>query len=188
MHSQKVSISVQNTKWTKGSSMKEIFADKDVVVIGNALSLNEKKLESLIGENTLTCAFNRGVERFKPDVAFLSIADGWNTEVDIGNAVSIHVSSEGRPSLTADYTIPMRVINKLKPHVGYRPSSGCIANAFLSQRLLGIKSVTLIGFDFKQTPTYYDQKTSSADEPHDYVRERKFTISYFIHERNYNII
>ena len=168
--------------------MKEIFANKDVVVIGNALSLNEKKLESLIGENTLTCAFNKGVEKFKPDVAFSSIADSWNSLIDLGSAVSIHVSSQGRPSLTADYTIPMRVINKLKPHVGHRPSTGCIANAFLSQRSLGIKSVTLIGFDFKQTPTYYDQKRTPADEPHDYVRERKFTISYFIKECNYNII
>lgn len=168
--------------------MKEVFANKDVVVIGNAASLNEKKLESLIGENTLTCAFNKGVEKFKPDVAFLSIADIWNSHIDLGTALSIHVSSKGRPSLTADYTIPMRVINKLKPHVGYRPSTGCIANAFLSQRSLGIKSITLIGFDFKQTPTYYDQKRTPADEPHDYVRERKFTISYFINERNYNII
>jgi len=168
--------------------MIEVFKDKDVIVIGNALSLNEKKLQSLMGKNTLTCAFNKGVERFKPDVAFFSIADSWNRVIDVGDAFTIHVSSKGRPSLTADYTIPMRVINKLKPHVGHRPSSGCIANAFLSQRSLNIKSVTLIGFDFKMTPTYYDQKRTPADEPHDYVRERRFTHDYFIKEHQYRLV
>jgi hypothetical protein len=169
----------------------ELFSGKDVVVIGNAISLNRNRLNAITEnkENLITCAFNKGVERFKPDVAFLAVADWWNSRIDVRDSLTIHCSPVQRPSLTADYTIPLNTIETLKKIADVkRPSSGFIANAFLCQSRLKIKSVTLIGFDFKATPTYYDKRIIRENEPHDYNKEAFFTQDFFVLKKKYKII
>mgnify|MGYP003648365724 FL=1 len=167
----------------------DLVSGKDVIVIGNALSLNEDRLHSLIkSRNVITCAFNKGVERFKPDIAFLNVADHWKKRIDTHDAFTVHVSPFIRPSRTADYTIPLKIVESLRPIVGPRPSSGCIVNSFFSQKSLNIKSVTLIGFDFKLTPTYYDQTRVPANEPHNYEKEKDYALSHFVEKCNFNIV
>jgi hypothetical protein len=184
---------MSTTLYDMKKTVEEIFENKNVVVIGNAISLDKDVLKSITEnkENLITCAFNKGVERFKPDVAFLSNADHWviKQKLNVEDAFTIHCSPKGRPSEYADYAVPLNIIKTLREMVEVnRPSSGLIANAFLCQKRLKIKSVTLIGFDFKKTPTFYDLDRCKFTEPHDYVKEEIFTKNFFIDRKKYKLI
>ena len=143
----------------------EIFKDKDILVIGNSTKVAEIDRN----KDYLVCAFNYGVEKYKPNVAFFNVADEF-VKFMKKDIFSIQTSPKERPSHFADYAIPLNTINELKQHVGDRPSSGCIALYYISK--LNTKSVTIIGFDFKENPTFYQE--NREHEPHDYDKEKTF--------------
>ena len=51
---------------------------------------------------------------------------------------------------------------------------------------LRVKGVTLIGFDFKATPTWYD--LDHTEEPHNYALEREYTLNTLVKEKGFRII
>lgn len=168
--------------------MIDLIKNRDVLVIGNALSLDKKKLDRELEKKPIVVAFNKGVTRYKSDIALFNVADMWIPErikrEDVVGIVT-HVSPRARPSEVADFEIPLDFIDDLRKKVGNRPSAGCIFNTFLSS-VTSVKSVTLIGFDFKETPSWYDLKRTK--EPHDYSREREYTINYLVNKKGFRII
>lgn len=168
--------------------MHNIVKDKDILVIGNALSIDESKLQIELDKNPITCAFNRGVEKYDPDIALFNVVSYWLDIIpksDIRGLIT-QVSPKGRPAIDADFEIPLDFINDLKRYVGPRPSAGCIVNTFLAKKDLNVRSVTLIGFDFKTSPSWYDLHRTK--EPHNYELEREYTLNTLVNKRGFRII
>ena len=168
--------------------MYNIIKDKEILVIGNAMSIDEDKLKLELAKKPIVCAFNKGVEKYNPDIALFNNVNYWISRINKSNIRGLitHVSPKGRPAVKADFEIPLDFIDDLRGEVGSRPSAGCIVNTFLAKKDLGIKGVTLIGFDFKTTPTWYD--INRTEEPHDYALEREYTLNTLVKEKGFRII
>lgn len=63
---------------------------------------------------------------------------------------------------------PMRMSNKLSWQCLARPTCGMQILYLLAE--LGRRDVHIYGFDWKATPTFYDQRTT---DPHNHLRERR---------------
>jgi len=168
--------------------MYDIIKDENILVIGNSVSIDENKLKIELDKKPITCAFNKGVDKYNPDIALFNISEYWLNKIHRSNVRGLvtHVSPKGRPAKDSDFEIPLDFIDILRKTVGPRPSAGCIVNTFLSMKDLRVKGVTLIGFDFKATPTWYD--LDRTEEPHNYALEREYTLNTLVKEKGFRII
>lgn len=159
---------------------------KRIAVVGNALSLFDKEYGSLIDSYDVVCRFNRGItvdsqltHGNRLDLAFISVPSIFMDVVDYvfenKNAIIIMTSLTKRniPYNFKFIHIPKSLTLSLAAAAGVeRPSSGLMAiNYILSHEPA---ECHLFGFDFKATPTYYDQ--SRTIEPHDYAAEKKYVM------------
>ena len=49
------------------------------------------------------------------------------------------------------------------------------------------KSVSVYGFDWKETPTYYMNYKSSADLSHNYIKEKEYCFKHYFNSGNFNL-
>lgn len=178
--------------------MKQWFENKSIAVVGNALSLFNKNFGRLIDECEVVCRINLGITISSPeshgvklDVFVFSkfgFAKG-NNLFDHPNLTTdkfFHMSDRGRDNIIPNvsyYPLEMHSTLKEKLKLGKKekPSTGLMLLDFLSTS--NPKSVSIFGFDWKETPTFYD--LDRIDEPHLYQVEKKYCLEEFCEKNNF---
>lgn len=178
--------------------MKEWFHGKSIAVIGNAESLFSKKYGNLIDSHDIVCRINLGItvdsketHGIKTDVFVFSrfsfvnnlgLFDHKNLKTD----KFMHMSDRGRDVIRDSifyYPLEMHstLKEKLKLEKKEKPSTGIMILDYISQATP--TNVSVFGFDWKETPTFYDK--DRVDEPHIYGREKQYCFDFFINKLGY---
>jgi SAM-dependent methyltransferase len=157
------------------------LAGKSVALVGNATSLTMSQLGAEIDGYDVVCRCNKGLpafpagqgtkthvhftgqrvpygDKFAPDYVVWPVPDTGHLDValpEIMAASKLHVTEP-------DYAAALRA------QLGARPSMGITSLAMLLR--LGVKTVHLYGFDFKATPTFYNNR--GAGGTHNWQAER----------------
>jgi hypothetical protein len=156
----------------------KLFAGKSVAIVGNANSLLKQDYGWLIDAHDVVCRFNTGATHARDyeksgrrtTVSFFNVMRAWLPE----EGISVHVSRRAREESDPDYFIPISTIDEIAGIIDVdRPSSGMMVNHFIHEYAKPAR-VSLFGFDFKATKTWYHQKEGRLD-PHDYVKEGEYT-------------
>ena len=184
--------------------IKNLIKGKTVAIVGNAESLLQKEDGIMIDGFQVVIRMNFGYT-FAPHlnryVAPTQLGKR-TTLVAAGNAVNIlydmhrfpnanhliHMSGKNRNETWEKYsnkfyTYPEEWYIELKNLLTSRPSTGMMV--FDMVKNCNPDYVTLFGFDFKRTKTYYNDGTNSRDledvknpiGPHNWKREQEYTIS-----------
>jgi hypothetical protein len=182
------------------------FDNKSIAIIGNSLSLFNKDYGTLIDSHDVVCRLNKGMVQVplkshgkKLDVVF---ASKWNIvkyfykkyiiKNNMHNDIKFVICSrQGRDDITPSinqeiYYYPLERHKEFKCNIlnlskKQDPSTGIIALDIISHT--NPKSVSMFGFDWKKTPTFYD--LDREKEPHFYELEKKYCLDYFIKKLGY---
>lgn len=169
--------------------------NRTVALVGNAQSLFDHAHGQLIDGNDVVCRLNRGI------IIQRALSQGNRTDLwavghpkfvnDIIDQYPckclIHVSSKGRhnPDPRVDFYIPMDLINTLCHDLGHaKPSTGLAMICAILDA--GPKCLTLYGFDWKKTPTWYFKQ--GAYQPHDWLLEKNFVYSQYVSKSMVQVI
>lgn len=183
--------------------MKNWFQNKTIAVVGNAKSLFSKNYGTIIDNHTVVCRINRGFEVQSPkshgvklDILCFAryntikdhITQNFKTEIK----KYIHCGAKGyddvnNHDITNITYIPKSNYWDLKKKLNLKkkqkPSSGLILLDYIST--CNPAQVSLFGFDWKKTPTFYDQLRT--DEPHLYDIEKQYVYECFIKNLKYEL-
>lgn len=170
---------------------KHLFADKNIALVGNALSLFDRDYGREIDNHDLVIRMNRAAmfyTAFESGKSHGKRTDGWfvwnyreyeHCDWLKKPNIIVHMASWEDPQTNECFIYsPVRsalMMNRLKKAT---PSTG-----FLSIDLLidsGPKKISLYGFDWKQTPTFTD-KTGDIDTKlgqvkHNFNLEKKYVL------------
>lgn len=186
------------------------FKNKSVSIVGNSLSLFDTDYGFLIDSADVVIRINQGytVNSFnshgdKTDVIayarWSAVGKGLRLRDDLLSTKKfIHVSIRGRNEIK-DYNLlgvtpdrfcyyPLEMYTELKKSklsLGKKekPSSGICMLDYLSS--CSPASVSIFGFDWKDTPTFYDLHRPLEQEPHIYELERSYCLENFIKKLGY---
>lgn len=162
--------------------MRQLLAGKSVVVVGNAKSLLDRDFGSQIDAADVVIRLNKGfviapeAQGSRTDMVGLT-PELSEAEVDEkfapGHLLMLipkmrHYRIFGRRNVRNTLFYPFRWWLADRNLIGRRPSSGFMAISWL-MRLGVAKSVTLYGFDFGATATYYNP--DGYKTPHNFARE-----------------
>lgn len=185
--------------------MKEWFEHKSVAIVGNAASLFQKNFGKDIDDFDIICRINRGV------IIKDSICQGTRTDIwaygttnpidDIlkefksSTIKTLHLSPHKRTKKIrlenykkkieiseplTDYFVSIEIINDVYKKFGYnRLSSGLLLLNYVY--LQNPKSITLYGFDWKKTPTWYYEEEKTV---HKWNEEKSFIEKNFLSKEN----
>lgn len=194
--------------------MKEWFEDKSVAVVGNASSIFNKNFGSFIDSHDVVCRINKGVliidencQGKKIDVFAFAGLKKFQYILELINVDKVLFTSprkqEEALKISNLRVYPIEWRNELKnvlisydknyipdiesPGPGEKgeikkPSAGICLLDYISR--MNPKSVSIFGFDWKATPTYYELKGGSKTA-HDYVFEKKHCLDYFQSKLNF---
>jgi len=185
------------------------FNGKSVAVVGNAASLFDREYGKLIDSHDVVCRMNKGFfdindssHGTRTDVLVYS---QWAT---VRRAVKrkpascikyfIHTSAKGRevtinptelyPDAEAQ-VCPISVIYDLKDKLQLSKkesvSTGITFLEMLAECNTG--SVSVFGFDWKKTPTFYTPAKKIKPDPHDFEKERQYCLTTFIESNGFKI-
>lgn len=152
--------------------IKEFIKNKRVALVGNALSIFDKKNGKLIDSYDVIIRFNYGFVKsiesqgIKTDIHILAV-NLKSEEYNLLNAKFRLNRSRicHNPCKTILWADRKRLINNCK-----QPSSGFIAiDLCLSS---GAKEISLFGFDFNKTMTFYNDPNYKT--MHDFVKEEEY--------------
>ena len=177
-----------------------LFNNQKVALIGNAEYLLDTQHGAEIDQNDIICRINKGPELMgrnshgnRLGVLFFS-HPGWlpNNEIS-SNVVRIHTSHYFNPSFMndvdeqkfttsvhTDYFFQRTEWEKLKQQIGYTrgkswPSTGATAISMIVDARP--RSLSLYGFDFKKTYTFYHaDKTGDPATLHDRKRKHDWNL------------
>jgi hypothetical protein len=188
--------------------MKEWFENKTVSIVGNASSLFQKKFGTDIDSADIICRINRGIIIKNPECQGEKI-DVWaygttNPIKDILkefkslNVKTLHLSPRNRTKKIrseyhkkkieiteplTDHFVDVETINNLYKKFGYdRLSSGLLLLNYVY--LQNPKLITLYGFDWKETPTWYFEEEKTV---HKWDKEKEFISNNFLSKENIKI-
>lgn len=171
------------------SKLKYLFQHKTIALIGNAESLDTKKYGKIIESHDLVCRINRG------PIKTPSKSHGNRTDIlfygDPGQIVQDVVAklNPQTPCIIpsqkfADREHPLKNVlilnqessNFIKESCGYFgitkwPSNGLAAFFIITK--CNPKLLSLFGFDWKKSPTFY-RHDIRGDDRHDYYLEENF--------------
>jgi len=178
-------------KLTRNSDrrMSNLIAGKSVAVVGNAKSLLDTDYGSEIEAHDVIIRLNKGfvtkpssqgtrtdmvgltpelsedetIERFQPETFLMLIPK------------MRHYRLFGTAAVRGTLFYKFRYWLEDRNLIGRRPSSGFMAISWLV-RLGSAQSITLYGFDFGATPTYYNPVGYKT--PHNYEREREIVLDW----------
>lgn len=171
--------------------MRKWFKKRRVAVVGNAMSLFDTEWGKEIDSHDVVVRINLGTRAMgqpshgsKLDVLACSRYDfirrhGVLDEVSCDRI--LHTSDRGRIEssqegvIYLDLDCRMELANRLNLAKKQKPSAGIMTLWYISR--CAPRSVDVYGFDWKQTPTFYDPERT--DEPHVYDIEKRFCESYF---------
>jgi hypothetical protein len=192
--------------------MKEWFDQKSVAIVGNAKSIFDNSYGSLIDSHDIVCRINQGAvilnekaQGKKTDVfVFSGLKKFKNLITDIGIDKNLFISARKQNeslSIKNLTVYPIEWRNQLKNNLilldksfvntGHplpgekgeikKPSSGICTLDYVSK--FNPNSVSVFGFDWKASPTYYNQ--GGYNTSHDWKYEKEYCLEYFQKQLNY---
>lgn len=171
-----------------GQILEAFLNNKNVAVIGNAQSLFDRQDGALIDAADVVIRINRGhisepkSQGTRTDVLALSadmnsalIEESFAPELIVWmshKSKNFEISGAGQLDKTAFY--PRRYYREDRRLLrGKRPSTGFMVIRLLLQNA-NPKSVSLFGFDFGKTATFYNEP--GYESPHDYAAEHAYVL------------
>jgi hypothetical protein len=171
--------------------MKQWFENKSVAVVGNAQSLFDNSYGDLIDSCDVVCRINVGIKVIDP------VAQGQKTDVHVFskwqwieslnlldyNRKNFHTSYKGRDDVNQNIEyFPLDRYTQLKTYLNLskkeKLSTGFLFLDYIERS--SPLSVSLFGFDWKKTPTYYENdpeyntKRDVKKDPHVYDKEKTY--------------
>jgi hypothetical protein len=182
------------------SDLYTLFNNQKVALIGNAESMLDTQHGAEIDQNDIICRINKGPELMgrnshgtRLTVLFFSHPDWLPTNKISSDVVRIHTShrfnpsfmndieeQKFTPSVHTDYFFQKTEWEKLRQQIGYTqgrswPSTGATAISMIVDARP--QSLSLYGFDFKKTYTFYHaDKTGDPATLHDLKRKHNWTL------------
>ena len=152
---------------------------KNVAIVGNAKSIFDHKFGSDIDKADIVIRFNKGFilnkesQGTKTDILMLA-CDLDNESVDSYNA-KIVISRSNKYQNKHDYILDSKDREVLRNKIYINtPTTGFIATDICMTA--NAKSITLYGFDFEKTPTFYNPQGYKT--PHHYRKEEELIRLY----------
>lgn len=177
-------VGIDKLKMIKGerySSMwpvaKHIYGKK-IAIVGNAKSLFEERFGHEIDENDFIIRFNKGFvtrpkfQGTRTDLLILALTLT-KEEIESYNAKFVANRSRYYQNETK-LMIPDRERGRIAEYIGSQPSTGFIAIDMCMY--FGAGEINLYGFDFEETPTFYNPKNYKTQ--HDYQTEKEIVQAY----------
>lgn len=182
------------------------FVGKDVSIVGGASGLFESNQGDKIDSHQVVIRLNRGV-LIKDEKHQGTKTDYWAypnpTKIrDIYGKFkykTIHLDKFHRDygDIKTDFYIPIEIIDELYDekikygksnfkNITDRPSSGIILLYYLTK--CNTKKITLYGFDWKKTGTWYNDGSRSRKLDHNWETEEKFIKHELVKKYNIKIV
>lgn len=159
--------------------IKDDIKGKRVAIVGNAKSLFDLEQGKQIDSFDFVIRFNRGFitrpecQGTKTDLLILGTDLITPSEIDSYKAKWVLNRSE-RYNNPVYFTIPNKDRKVLKEKLDSQPSTGFMAIDLCLAS--GAKSIDLFGFDFEETPTFYNP--AGYQTAHDYPKEQQIVEEY----------
>lgn len=161
------------------AEIKDSIKGKSVAIVGNAQSIFEVNNGDKIDAADFVIRFNRGFitkpesQGTKTDMVILACLP---TEEEIKSYGAKFIVNRSKSYINpmAQYTIGNKERARLRDRIGKQPSSGFMAIDLCLTA--GAKSITLFGFDFGKTQTFYNDPNYITQ--HDYNTEEKIVLDY----------
>ena len=181
--------------------MKEWFENKTVAIVGNAESVLKTHYGKDIDNHQVVVRINRGIEcgiKNYPNIeSFGKKIDVWvfnlynrNLRLFYYNIKHKLISknfykmqmNEEFDNVNFDFSYPKQYYIELQKHFYPKyPSTGLRALDYVSK--CDPSMVNVYGFDWKETPTFYDKNASDIN--HDFEKERDYCIEKFTKENKF---
>ena len=178
-------------KLTRNSDrmMAGLIGNKSVVIVGNAKSLLETHYGELIETHDIIIRLNKGFVTQPSAQGKRTDMIGLTPELSEAETLAHfepshflmlipkmrHYRFFGKDAVRNTLFYNFRYWLADRNLIGRRPSSGFMAISWMV-RLGQAKSITLYGFDFGATPTYYNPEGYKT--PHNYDREREIVLDW----------
>jgi hypothetical protein len=180
--------------------MKTWFENKSVALVGNASSLFDLTYGEEIDSHDVVVRINKAAmlyEKFDAEKSHGKRTDiwmFWNTveyknHFRKTNAKLMHMGHQGRNAINkalVDFVYPDQYYAPLKKLAGKHnnPTTGLMALDYISK--CDPESVTVYGFDWKETPTFTDPDRKKEKQcPHDFPTEKKYCLHNFFSKENF---
>lgn len=160
--------------WEIGEHIK----GKNVAIVGNAKSIFSKKNGKEIDEHDFVIRFNKGFiydkesQGSKTNLLILA-CEPTSEEIASFHAQFVCNRSKHYHNLTK-YTITNTQRALMKDEIGSQPSSGYMAIDVCFN--FKAKNIDLYGFDFEETPTFYNPEGYKTQ--HNYSKEKEIVLGY----------
>ena len=184
------------------SNIEHFFKSKSVALIGNAISQKQKKHGKLIESHDVICRINRGplltpskTHGNRTDILFYG--DPGHIIPDVVKKVNLHTPciilfnkfSNRKHPLQNTIFVDSPTEDYIKKSCGYAkptmwPSCGLSAFFIITKSFPA--SLSLFGFDWKDTPTFY-RTDPGGDDRHNYTLEKEFMQGIVSTQNNINI-
>lgn len=178
-------------KLTRNSDRKmaELLSGKSIAIVGNAKSLLETNYGEQIETHDIIIRLNKGFVTQQSAQGTRTDMVGLTPELSEGETIARfepsyflmlipkmrHYRLFGKDAVRNTLFYKFRYWLADRNLIGRRPSSGFMAISWMV-RLGQAKSITLYGFDFGATPTYYNPVGYKT--PHNYDREREIVLDW----------
>lgn len=159
--------------------VKQAIKGKDVAIVGNAESIFDTVYGDLIDKHDFVIRFNKGFitkpesQGSKTDLLMLACCLSKTDALSYGAKYIVN-RSKSYPNAFADFTISNDDRKHLCDFIGAQPSTGFMAIDLCLEA--GANSITLFGFDFGQTQTFYNEPDYITQ--HSYSTEEKLVLDY----------
>jgi len=174
--------------------MNEWFNGKTVAIIGNAQSLFNKTYGKEIDSHDVVIRINRGIETCFNNTALSSHGkklDVWVFNLyrtlekfDIANQDKFHTPYK---RLQMNYT---PILGKIDSSISQEAQDEIVGMFSPKKVTTGFRilhymtkfdpsKVSVYGFDWKETPTFYIKHRSTTDLSHDYAKEKQYCMDQY---------
>jgi hypothetical protein len=177
--------------------MRKWFKKKTIAVVGNALSLFDTNYGEEIDAHDVVVRLNLGPRAMGQashgskltvlSCSKYSFLESHGVITDIGPIWTLHISGRERqdPPPRGVHYLDIDSLTDLRTRLSLEkkqdPSAGIATLWYISQ--CAPRQVDVYGFDWKETPTFYDPVR--RDGAHVYDREREFCLGYFQDQLNF---
>ena len=192
--------------------MFDFFVGKDVAIVGGAGGLFNSNLGNKIDAHQIVIRINRGIlikdekhQGKKIDYwAYPNPSKIWDIHgkfkyktIHLDKLRRDYYNYEKWKGIETDYYIPIEIIDQLydakikygksnSKNITDKPSSGLNLLYYLTK--CNTEKITLYGFDWKKTGTWYDHKANRRNLDHNWNAEEKFIKQELIKKYNIEIV